>query len=609
MFSDTSTKNLLPDKTFLLKSIGLQCIDGVELGHFQAFLFNLFFSKVFIYMHVVNRLQINHWKGDLSAGLTAAMATVPLAMLLGEASGLGALAGFYGAIIVGLLSALLGGVATRISAPTVSIMMVVLLISSYFSTQPSLPVSVISLVFATVVISGLLQIVLGAFHLGRFIACVPHPVISGFMSAVGLTVILTQLGPLFGLPAAIMPVEALFEFNITLTSSHQDTLLLGVIVLLIVFVLPLVLPRLHQLVPAPLIALLVGAVLGETLFNQSRLQLLGEIPSALPELVLSTDFAVLGWPTWLAVLGFAIVLALVSSFNSLLSARVADQITKTKHNAQRELIAQGVANSVAGLFSAMPAAAATMRTVASIKAGGKTPLAGVIYALALLSIVLLFSDQVARLPSVVLAAILIKLGFDVVDWELLKNIRAMTTQGVILMTMVVIIAVMLNPLLAVVIAMCVSVFMSLRTQGRKQTATMVINNQPVAELNLSAEEQQAFEAIDGRAVLLSFSSELSFVAVYEMEKQLASFSDYDVLVFDLTKVPTIDFTVTKVFDQLIEKTIENGHEVMLVGVRSQLGNILKQHRVMDRVHSDFMFVKLIGALREAKSYIQKKITV
>lgn len=557
-------------------------------------------------MHLVNRLQINHWKGDLSAGLTSAMATVPLVMIFGEASGLGVLAGFYGAIIVGLLSALLGGVATRISAPTVSIMMVVLLISSYFSSQSSLTVSVVSLVFATVVLSGLLQIVLGALHLGRFIACIPHPVISGFMSAVGLTVILTQLGPLFGLPAAIMPVEALFEFNIRLTSSHQDTLLLGIIVLLVVFVLPLLLPRLHQLVPAPLIALLAGAVLGETLFNQSRLQLLGEIPSALPELALSNVHAMLGWQAWLTILGFAVLLALVSSFNSLLTARVADQITKTKHIAQRELIAQGVGNSLAGLLGAMPAAAATMRTVACIKAGGKTPLAGVIYALALLSIVLLFSDQVARLPSVVLAAILIKLGFDVVDWELLKNLRAMTAQGVILMMLVVIIAVLLNPLAAVVIAMCVSVFMSLRMQARKQAATMVINNQPVTELNLSTEEQQAFAAIDGRAVLLSFSSALSFVAVYEMEKQLASFCDYDVLIFDLTNVPTIDFTVTKAFDQLIEKTIADGHEVMLVGVRSQLGNILKQHRVMGRVHSDFMFVKLIGALREAQKYILNK---
>jgi len=557
-------------------------------------------------MQLVNRLQINHWKGDLSAGLTAVMATVPLAMILGEASGLGALAGFYGAMIVGLLSAILGGVATRISAPTVSIMMVVLLISSYFSTQSSLPVSVIGLVFITVVLSGVVQVVLGLFRLGRYIACVPHPVISGFMSAAGLTVILTQLGPLFGLPAAVMPVQALTEFNVTLTSSHQDTLLLGVIVLLIVFVLPRVLPRLQQMLPAPLIALVAGAVLGETLFSESRLQLLGEIPSALPALALSNDLAMLGWQAWLAVLGFAILLALVSSFNSLLTARVADQITKTKHNSERELIAQGVGNSVAGLFGAMPAAAATMRTVASIKAGGKTPLAGVIYALALLAVVLLFSHEVARLPSVVLAAILIKLGFDVVDWELLKNIRAMTSQGVILMVLVVVIAVLLNPLLAVVIAMCVSVFMSLRMQARQQAATMVISNQPETELKLSVEEQQAFTAINGRAVLLSFSSALSFVAVYEMEKQLASFSDYDVLIFDLTDVPSIDFTVTKAFDQLIEKTIADGHEVMLVGVRSQLAKILKQHRVMDRVHSDFLFVKLIGALREAQRYIQHK---
>jgi len=557
-------------------------------------------------MHLVNRLQINHWKGDLSAGLTAAMATVPLAMILGEASGLGALAGFYGAIVVGLLSALLGGIATGISAPTVSIMMVVLLIASYFSTQSSLPVSVVSLVFTTVVLSGLVQVVLGVSRLGRFIACVPHPVISGFMSAVGLTVILTQLGPLFGVPAAVMPIEALYKFNPTLTSSHQDTLLLGIIVLLIVFGLPRLLSRLQLVFPASLVALVAGGVLGETLFNESKLHLLGEIPSALPELALSTALAALGWPTWLAVLGFAILLALVSSFNTLLTARVADQITKTKHDAQRELIAQGVGNSVAGLLSAMPAAAATMRTVTCIKAGGKTPLAGVIYALALLSIVLLVGDHVARLPSVVLAAILIKLGFDVVDWELLKNIRAMTAQGVILMALVVLIAVMLNPLVAVVIAMCVSVFMSLRTQARKQATTMVINNQPQAEQNLSAEEQQAFAAIDGRALLLSFSSTLSFVVVYEMEKQLASFSDYDVLIFDLTQVPSIDFTVTKAFDELIEKTIENGHEVMLVGVRSQLGNILKQHRVIDRVHSDFMFVKLIGALREAQRYIQQK---
>jgi len=554
-------------------------------------------------MQFINGLHFNNIRGDIYGGLSAAGVALPVALAMGVASGAGPMAGIYGAIIVGFFAAILGGTPAQVSGPTAPMTVVMALIfTQYTALFPNDPAMGITLAFSIVVMAGLFQIAFGVLKMSKFFELVPHPVISGFMTGIGVFVILIQVGPLLGHASSIKPLEVIQTVSAMVSDPHQPSLMLGLFALLIVYGVPRFLPQLNRLLPSSLLALIFVTVCYLIFFQNTGVSILGQVPIGLPEPVMP----VMAWDLMPGMLLSALFLAVLGSLDSLLTSFVADNVTKTYHKSNRELIAQGVGNAVAGLFAALPGAGATSRTMASVKAGGQTPVSAVLHAMVLLVIVLAAGALVSEIPHAVLAAILIKVGTDIIDWDYLGKIRIVPKAGVIIMLTVLVMTVLVDPIMALATGMVMASLLFLQRITELQLASMVVNTKATEEMGLDIEETSLLAQAKDRVVLFEIGSAVGFGAAKGMIKRLARFDDYDVLVIDMTEMPVIDYTACRTLDNIIADTIAQQREVMLVGARSAVTKVLKKQKVLDRIHSDYIFVKRIGALREALNFVNSK---
>ena len=300
--------------------------------------------------------DFSHLRGDIFGGLTAGVVALPLALAFGEASGAGPIAGVYGAILVGFFAALFGGTPSQISGPTGP--MIVVFAGVFASLSGD-----IALVFATVILAGALQIAFGVLGFGQYIRLVPYPVVSGFMSGIGCIIIALQLARLFGHePAESGTIPALMEVPYAVTHPNMGALGVGLLTLGIVFFWP---SNWGRYLPGPLAALITGTLVSLALTD---IPILGAIPTGLPEFIVPAFSS----ETILIVFEAAIILAILGAIDSLLTSLVADNMTRTRHNSNRELIGQGIGNMAAGFFGGIPGAGATMRTVVNIRMTSQT---------------------------------------------------------------------------------------------------------------------------------------------------------------------------------------------------------------------------------------------
>jgi len=397
-------------------------------------------------MQLVNGLHFNNIRGDIYGGLTAAVVALPLAMAMGVASGVGPIAGMYGAIFVGFFAALFGGTPAQVSGPTGPMTVVMAAIfTQYTGMFPDDPMQGAALAFTVVMMGGLFQIGFGVLRLGKYIELVPHPVISGFMSGIGVIIILLQFGPLLGQEGISKPLLAAQAIPDAISNLDSVSLLLGVIVLAFVYGVPAFLPKLNRLVPSPLLALFVGTLIYMLFMPAGSAPVIGDIPTGFPEFSLPTiDMSLM-----MSMIASALTLAGLGAIDSLLTSLVADNVTRTQHKSDRELIGQGIGNTIAGLFGGLPGAGATMRTVVNVKAGGRTPISGALHAVVLLAIVLGAGSLASEIPKAVLAGILIKVGTDIIDWDYLKRLKVAPKAGVLNMLTVLVVTVTIDLLLAV----------------------------------------------------------------------------------------------------------------------------------------------------------------
>ena len=396
-------------------------------------------------MALIHGLHGRNLRGDLLGGLTAAVVALPLALAFGNAAlgpG-GAIYGLYGAIVTGFLAALLGGTPSQVSGPTgpmsVTVAGVVSSLAAVGVSRDLAAGEMLPLVMAAVVIGGLMEALLGVLRLGRFITLVPYSVVSGFMSGIGFIILILQLGPFVGITTRGGVVASLTTL-VESPNPNPAAVSIGIMTMAVVFLTP---SRIRQWVPSPLLALLIVTPLSLILFNDDRLQSIGIEPlariGAIPEGGLRLtlpDFS----EHLPQLLKSGIVLALLGAIDSLLTSLVADNITQTSHNSNRELIGQGIANTASGLLTGLPGAGATMRTVINIKSGGQTPLSGMTHSVVLLVVLLGAGPMAEAIPTALLAGILIKVGLDIIDWGFLLETHRLSVKtaalmyGVLLMT-------------------------------------------------------------------------------------------------------------------------------------------------------------------------------
>ena len=306
---------------------------------------------------VLNRINATNLKGDVFGGLTAAVIALPMALAFGIASGAGAAAGLWGAVIIGLVASLFGGTPTLISEPTGPMTVVFTSVIISFTATADSPEQALAMAFSVGVLAGIFQILFGLFRLGRYVTMMPYTVISGFMSGIGIILVLLQLGPFLGQATPKGGVMGtLLEMPALVQGTQPMELLLALITLAILWFTP---SAVKKVCPPQLLALVVGTVLALSLFSGAGLRTIPEFSAAFPSFQLPTFSS---GQLRLMVIDAA-VLGMLGCIDALLTSVVADSLTRTEHNSNKELIGQGLANVVSGLFGAMPGAGATMGTV------------------------------------------------------------------------------------------------------------------------------------------------------------------------------------------------------------------------------------------------------
>ena len=523
-------------------------------------------------------------RGDIYGGLTAAVVALPLALAFGVASGAGALAGLYGAILVGFFAAVFGGTPAQVSGPTGPMTVVMALIITRFAHDPLMA-------FTVVMMGGAFQILFGVLKFGRYINLVPYPVISGFMSGIGCIIIILQLAPLVGQPetSGVM-LAKIAALPSVLTHPHTQALLLGVATLLIVYLTP---AKLARLFPPPLIALVAGTL--AAFYYLPQAPVIGDIPTGLPRPHLPV-FSVHEFPN---MLRSALVLAFLGCIDSLLTSLIADSITRTHHDSDKELIGQGLGNLVAGLFGGIPGAGATMRTVVNVRAGGRTPISGALHSVVLFLILLGFGQAAEHIPLAVLAGILLKVGFDIIDWRYLRRIHHAPPAGIVIMLTTLSLTVIVDLVTSVAAGMVMASVLFVKRMADAQMKSMKLTFDPSQVADLTDEEAEIFEKHNGRILMFHIEGPMSFGSAKGITRALMASKQQDVLIIDLSDVPFIDSSASIALEEVVQDAHKDNDLVVICGLRTNVYEVLRKVGVLKLLRRDCIVDNRTDAMRKA----------
>ncbi len=542
-------------------------------------------------MSVFAQIRFDNLRGDFFGGVTAAVVALPLALAFGVASGAGAMAGLYGAIIVGLFASLFGGTPAQVSGPTGPMTVVMTAVVMRYIDQPALA-------FTVVMMGGLFQIGFGVARIGRFISFVPFSVISGFMSGIGVIIILLQLSPLFGHEVPHGGTIGSLKYLPTLLENiHLHAAVIGILSLIIMVFTPRAITR---LVPSPLAALLVCTLLG--VFFMQDVPIIGDIPTGLPSLVMpAIDFNHL-----YDMVGAALMLAVLGTLDSLLTSLIADNITKTEHKPNKELIGQGIGNALAGLFGGIPGAGATMRTVINVRAGGQTPVSGIVHALVLLAIVLGLGSYARYIPHAALAGILLKVGWDIIDWPYLKIIRKAPRLSIFLTFSVLVLTVFVDLVVAVGFGVVAASLITLQQLAKLQLEEIRGETGEVGKSHLSQHENDQMAALGKRVFYCHFGGPVTFGAARGLAEKLRPEDHCEVLILDMTDVSYIDITTALALQEIIINAHQKSVAVMLVGLNETVANLLETIGVLDLLEDHHLHTSRLDCFRTAHDLVGRE---
>ncbi len=543
-------------------------------------------------MQIFNEIGLNNLRGDLFGGVTAAVIALPMALAFGVASGAGAEAGMYGAILVGLFAALFGGSPTLISEPTGP--MTVIFTAVIAKLIASDPVNGMAMAFTVVVMAGGFQIVFGALRLGKYVTLMPYTVISGFMSGIGLILIILQIGPLLGQAAPPGGVLGVLENIEQLFSGIkiQETMLAGLTVA-ILFLMP---SRFKRYIPPQLLALVVGTVVSILLFNNPDIRRIGEIPTGLPDF----RMPVFSIEQWQIMFLDAIVLGLLGCIDALLTSVVADSLTRQQHNSDKELIGQGVGNVMSGLFGGLPGAGATMGTVVSIQAGSKTALSGLIRAGILLIVILWAAGLTAIIPLAVLAGIALKVGIDIIDWGFLKRAHLISGKGALITYGVIALTVFVDLIVAVGIGLFVANVMTITRLSELQADDVkVVTDPELTDLELSEYERDLLRSAQNKVTLLHLKGTMIFGASRAISRKNSEVEDCQALIIDISSLLHLGVSSALVLEEAILDMIKANRCVYLVGAKGQPRERLEKLEVIQKLPAINLFDQRSMALERA----------
>lgn len=624
-------------------------------------------------MTKVFSLDFSNLKGDFFGGLTAGIVALPLALAFGAQTELGAMAGLYGAIAIAIIAAYFGGTPTQISGPTAPMTVVSSAIiasaiteSGATSVQEALPVIV-----ATFFLAGAIEALFGVVKLGRYIRYIPYPVVSGFMSGIGVIIIITQIFPLFGynptkdtalitekLPHAeelilekilrqeesegvlsgVMNIEDLEETTrraqlVEKSEIRKEAELLakqevsgtvgtlknfsrliqnpnlinwanfGICLLTILIIYGF--KRITSIIPSSLAALIIVTPLAYFLFK-GQIPVIGDVEAGLPPIHLDFFWAYADMSMIGIILKFALTLAALGAIDSLLTSVVADNITKTKHNSNQELIGQGLGNMAAALFAGLPGAGATMRTVINAQSGGKTKLSGVISGIFLLAVLLGLGPVVAYIPNAVLAGILITVGIGIIDYKGLKHIRSVPLSDAVVMLAVLLLTVFVDLLIAVALGLILSTILFMKTisdvvEHRTDSAPLKAFSREVPW----ADEGNIIEQLGDKVYIKHIDGPLFFGFSSRFQELVNALPDIRVVVIRMDKVPYVDQSGLYAMEDAVMELREQGILIAFTGLHGQPQDLFERINLLPGlIDEEYSFDTFEECINWLKPYIK-----
>ena len=459
------------------------------------------------------------------------------------------------------------------------------------------------LAFTCVILAGLFQILFGLLKLGKYFVMVPYPVISGFMTGIGIIIILLQISPLLGNAGDSNALAALMNIPNALSQQNTFATVLGVITLLLMIYWP---EKWTKIIPAPLFALITLTVISATFFTQQGISVIGQIPTGFPSLSLPS----LSLESLYQVSYFAFLLAVLGAIDSLLTSMVADTLTETHHDSDKELIGQGIANTIAGFFGALPGAGATMRTAINIRAGGKTALSGIIHSITLLIVILWAGDYAQYIPHTVLAGMLIKVGLDIIDWRFIFQIKKVGLFSAALMLLVLLLTVFVDLITAVLVGMFIANLVTLDrlTHIQLDNITFKRGDELISEISsetpsnmtniaLTDDIQNKLSKSLANTLLLEIDGPVSFAVSRELSRRFTENLAFTTLVIDLSNAKLIGTTTAIMITDLIDRTKSKNKKVLVITGNERINQSLHKLSLATLLDKKYQFTNREQALQ------------
>ena len=541
---------------------------------------------------LLNRISTQNIKGDAFGGLTAAVVALPMALAFGVAATGDPGPGLWGAVIIGLVAAFFGGTPTLISEPTGPMTVVFTsVIISLTATAPDKETAM-AMAFTVVILAGLFQILFGVFRLGRYVTQMPYTVISGFMSGIGAILVILQLPAFLGQVAQGGVRETIARIPDLVTNVDTPELALAVVTVAILWFTP---GALKKFCPSQLLALVVGTALYTLLPKELDLAVIGEFSAQLP----TPQMPRFDGGQLSLMFVDAAVLGMLGCIDALLTSVVADSLTRTEHDSNKELVGQGLANIASGLFGGLPGAGATMGTVVNIQAGGRSALSGIIRAVILMVVVLVAAPLASQIPLAVLAGIALKVGIDIIDWDFLRRAHHLSLKAALITYGVIALTVLVDLIAAVGIGVFVANVLTIDRMSALQSKRVKTISTTDDDIELSAEEQQLIDQASGRVLLFQLAGPMIFGVAKAISREHNAIVDCEAVVFDLHEVSHLGVTASLALENAIKEAIEVGRSVHLVLQPGATRKRLEKLKLLEQLPEQSITTDRCEALRLA----------
>ena len=552
-------------------------------------------------MNITNTIHFRNLQGDILGGITTAVVALPMALAFGIASGAGAAAGLWGAVLVGFFAALFGGTPTLISEPTGPMTVIVTAVITELTANN--PEQGLAMAFTVIMMAGGFQILFGVLRLGRYITMLPYNVISGFMTGIGVILIFVQLAPFLGQETPKGGVLSVIR-NLPMLIANLDPweTLLGIITLAILFLYP---SRWKRIIPPQLIALIIGTAISMIFLSGMDIRTIGtigEITPGLPDLQVPTFTA----DNLRLMFVNAMILGTVGSIDCLLTCIVSEGLTRQEYKPNKELIGQGIANLITGFGGGIAGSGATTPTVVNIQAGARSALSGITRGLVLLVIVLWAAPLTTGIPLAVLAGIVLKVGVNIIDWGFLKRVHRISWKAAGIVYGVVLLTVFVDLMVAVGVGVFIANILTIDRLSQVQNSAVKAVTDADDQIVLTPEESKILDLANGRVLLFHLSGPMIFGVAKAIAREHRAISNYDVLIVDLSEVPVLGVTSSLSLENAIQEALDAGREVMIVGATGKVKSRLESLGIAGLIPDEHWMQDRLSALKEGLVMVQSE---